>query len=69
MEPVTSDHYEMYLKALWLLHEMGEKPAKINSISRVLNVAAPSVVEMLRRLASNEYAEYVTRKGGMLTKG
>lgn len=23
---------------------------------------------MLRRLASNEYAEYVTRKGGMLTQ-
>ncbi len=67
LEPVKSDHTEMYLKALWLLHEMGERPAKISSISSILNISAPSVVEMLRRLAEHHLTEYIGRKGGVLT--
>lgn len=67
LEPVRSDHTEMYLKALWLLHEMGEGPAKVSSISKILNISPPSVVEMLRRLAGRDLIDYIGRKGGVLT--
>lgn len=65
---VTSEHTEMYLKALWLIEESGEVPARINTISKVLKVAAPSVVQMLRRLEEHDYVTYPPRRGAKLTK-
>lgn len=66
---VTSEHTEMYLKALWVIEENGEVPARINTISKVLKVAAPSVVQMLRRLEEHGYVTYPPRQGAKLTKG
>ena len=44
-----SEHTEMYLKAIWYLHEKGQD-AKVSSIAKMLNVTQPSVVQMLRKL-------------------
>ena len=43
-----SEHIEMYLKAIWYLHEKGQD-AKVSSIAKLLNVTQPSVVQMLRK--------------------
>ena len=45
-----SEHAQMYLKAILRLKEMGETPARVASISRILNVKPPSVVGMLTKL-------------------
>ena len=57
----------MYLKAIWLLHESGEKPVRIKTVSRVLDVASPSVVQMLTKLAEHGFLQYLPRQGGVLT--
>lgn len=65
---VTSEHTEMYLKAIWAIQERGESPAKINTISKLLKVAAPSVVQMLRRLEEHGFIDYLARRGARFTK-
>ncbi|MGB8023672.1 MAG: hypothetical protein WCF06_05075, partial [Nitrososphaeraceae archaeon] len=40
-----SEHIEMYLKAIWYMHERGQE-IKISSIAKLLNVTQPSVVQM-----------------------
>ena len=52
-----SEHIEMYLKAIWHIHERGEEP-KVSSIAKLLNIKQPSVVEMLRKLDSAKLVEY-----------
>ncbi len=64
---VTSEHTEMYLKAIWLIQERGEVPARIGSIARLLKVTPPSVVDMLKELSSHGYVTYMSRKGAKLT--
>ena len=66
VETASSEHIEMYLKAVWLIEENGETPVRITSISKTLGVAAPSVVQMLRNL-DGSYVTYLPRKGVKLT--
>lgn len=67
IEPVETEHSEMYIKAIYLLKESDETPGKVTSIAKLLNVSAPSVVEMLRRLRALGFVKY-SRKGVTLTK-
>jgi DtxR family transcriptional regulator, Mn-dependent transcriptional regulator len=52
-----SEHIEMYLKAIWYLHEKGQD-AKVSSIAKLLNVTQPSVVQMLRKLHNSNLINY-----------
>jgi len=67
IEPVETEHSEMYVKAIYLLQESDEVPAKVKSIAKLLNISAPSVVEMLKRLNALGLVKY-TRNGAVLTK-
>jgi DtxR family transcriptional regulator, Mn-dependent transcriptional regulator len=64
-----SEHIEMYLKAIWYMHERGQE-IKISSIAKLLNVTQPSVVQMLHKLNNDNLVNY--KKGnvvGMTAKG
>lgn len=52
-----SEHIEMYLKAIWYIHEKGQD-AKVSSIAKLLNVTQPSVVQMLRKLHNLNLVNY-----------
>ena len=52
-----SEHVEMYLKAIWYLHEKGQD-AKVSTIAKLLNVTQPSVVQMLRKLHNSNLVNY-----------
>jgi DtxR family transcriptional regulator, Mn-dependent transcriptional regulator len=52
-----SEHTEMYLKAIWYLHEK-DQDAKVSSIAKLLNVTQPSVVQMLRKLHDSKLVNY-----------
>lgn len=67
IEPVETEHSEMYIKAIYLLKESNEVPAKVKSIAKLLNISAPSVVEMLKRLSALGFVKY-SRKGALLSK-
>lgn len=67
IEPVETEHSEMYVKAIYLLKESDEVPAKVKSIAKLLNISSPSVVEMLKRLNALGLVKY-TRNGAVLTK-
>lgn len=67
IEPTETAHSEMYLKAIHLLKESNESPAKITSIAKLLNISPPSVVEMLRRLNKLGLVKY-SRRGTILTR-
>ena len=58
-----SEHIEMYLKAIWYIHERGE-PVKVSSIAKVLNIRQPSVVEMLQKLNDTNLVDY--KKGSLV---
>lgn len=64
----ATEHTEMYLKAVKLIHERGEDPARINITAELLKVAAPSVVQMLKRLHREGYLHYLPRRGVSLTR-
>jgi DtxR family Mn-dependent transcriptional regulator len=68
IEPVSSEHTDEYLEAVWLLEEMGESPVKISTISQKLKIAPPSAVQMLKKLQKEGYVEYKTREGVNLTR-
>jgi len=65
--PVTSEHTEEYLEAVWLL-EATESPVKITTISQRLNIAPPSAVQMLKKLEAKGYVKYKVREGVILTR-
>lgn len=52
-----AEHLEMYLKAMWHLHEHGDE-IKISTIARMLHVRQPSVVQMLKKLDRQKLVEY-----------
>jgi DtxR family Mn-dependent transcriptional regulator len=52
-----AEHTEMYLKAIWYLHEKGQD-AKVSSIAKLLSVTQPSVVQMLRKLHNSNLVGY-----------
>jgi DtxR family Mn-dependent transcriptional regulator len=68
IEHDSSEHVQEYLEAVWLLEEMGESPVKISTISQRLKIAAPSAVQMLKKLEKAGFIEYQPREGVLLTK-
>jgi DtxR family transcriptional regulator, Mn-dependent transcriptional regulator len=66
MSMKTSASMEEYLEALYTLTQDG-KIATTSEISRKLNIAPPSVTEMLRKLADIGYIHYSPYQGVTLT--
>jgi len=63
-----SEHIEMYLKAIWYLHEKGQD-AKISSIAKLLNITQPSVVQMLRKLHNSNLVKYSQTQVALTQRG
>lgn len=63
----TSASIEEYLEALYTLTQDG-KSASTSEISKKLNIAPPSVTEMLRKLADSGYINYSPYQGVTLTR-
>ena len=63
-----SEHVEMYLKAIWYIHERGEE-VKVSSIAKLLNVTQPSVVQMLRKLDGSQLVRYSKGSVGLTGEG
>ncbi|MCY4489928.1 MAG: metal-dependent transcriptional regulator [Thaumarchaeota archaeon] len=61
-----AEHLEMYLKAIWHIKERGEE-VKITTIAKMLNVRQPSVVQMLKKLNSQNLVNY-NKAGVTLTE-
>ncbi len=61
-----AEHVEMYLKAIWHLKERDEA-VKISSITKMLNVRQPSVVQMLKKLNGQNLVNY-NKAGVKLTE-
>jgi DtxR family transcriptional regulator, Mn-dependent transcriptional regulator len=57
----SSEHIEMYLKAIWFIRERDEE-VKVSSIARLLNVKQPSVVQMLHKLNEAQLVIALTDK-------
>ena len=64
----TTESVEEYLEALWISEERGEKIAHLTWIADHLGIAAPSALEMLKKLEKEGYVIYKTRKGIELTE-
>jgi len=62
-----SEHIEMYLKAIWSIVERRQE-VKVSSISKILNVTQPSVVEMLQKLNNANLVDYKKGKIVQMTK-
>lgn len=62
----SSTRTEDYLEVIWELVEMKGYATTLD-ISRYMNVSAPSVTKMLRRLDENGYLEYEKYRGINLT--
>src|SRR5512133_198577 len=62
-----SEHIEMYLKAIWSIVERRQE-VKVSSISKILNVTQPSVVEMLQKLNNANLVHYKKGKIVQMTK-
>lgn len=67
MSSKTSASMEEYLEALYTLTQDGQT-AGTTEISRRLNIAPPSVTEMLRKLADGGYINYLPYQGVTLTE-
>ena len=61
-----AEHIEMYLKAIWHIKERGGD-VKISSIAKMLNVRQPSVVQMLKKLNTQNLVQY-NKAGVKLTE-
>jgi len=61
-----AEHIEMYLKAIWHLKERGQD-VKISTIAKMLNVRQPSVVQMLKKLNTQNLVNY-NKAGVKLTE-
>jgi DtxR family Mn-dependent transcriptional regulator len=59
----ASESVEEYLEALWISEERGEKLARLTWVADHLGVAAPSALEMLKKLEKEGYVIYKARKG------
>jgi DtxR family Mn-dependent transcriptional regulator len=66
MNTKITPNIEEYLEALYSLTQDG-KTAATSEISRRLNVAPPSVTEMVRKLADSGYINYLPYQGVTLT--
>ncbi len=61
-----AEHIEMYLKAIWHIKER-EEDVKISTIARMLSVRQPSVVQMLKKLNTQNLVNY-NKAGVKLTE-
>jgi DtxR family transcriptional regulator, Mn-dependent transcriptional regulator len=63
----SHDHAEEYLEALAMLEQEGRERATISEVARRMHIKAPSVVQMLKRLANRGLVRYYEREGVQLT--
>ena len=61
-----AEHVEMYLKEIWNIKERGED-VKISTIAKMLNIRQPSVVQMLKKLNTQNLVSY-NKAGVTLTE-
>jgi len=61
-----AEHIEMYLKAIWHIKERGGD-VKISTIAKMLNIRQPSVVQMLKKLNTQNLVQY-NKAGVKLTE-
>ncbi len=62
-----SESVEEYLETLWISEEQGEKLAHLTWIADHLGIAAPSALEMLKKLEKEGLVVYKVRQGIELT--
>jgi DtxR family Mn-dependent transcriptional regulator len=62
-----SESVEEYLETLWISEEHGEKLAHLTWIADHLGIAAPSALEMLKKLEKEGLVIYKARQGIELT--
>lgn len=58
---------ERYLKALYKLTEKENKPVSTGKLAQLLNVSAPAVTDMLKKLTEYDCVNYQKNKGVTLT--
>lgn len=63
-----SENVDEYLEALWIQEEQGQDTARIKKMAELLGIAAPSAVEMLKKMEGMGLIEYKSRKGVSLTE-
>jgi len=63
---MSTSSIQEYLQAIYTMEEEG-KPATTNEIAKLLGFSAPSVTEMLKRLAEQGYVRYEPYQGVALT--
>ena len=63
----VSEIVEEYLETLWISEEHGEKLAHLTWIADHLKIAAPSALEMLKKLEKEGLVIYKARQGIELT--
>lgn len=64
--PVASEQMQEYLETIYRLEESGE-PARTGEIAKHLDVAPPSVTDMIQKLEKAGYVVYEPYKGVSLT--
>lgn len=62
-DPTPREHIEEYLEVLVISEEKGNRSVKTSWIAKRLNVAQPSVVQMLRKLERSGFVSFAPRKG------
>jgi DtxR family Mn-dependent transcriptional regulator len=62
-----SENVEEYLETLWISEEHGQKLAHLTWIADHLGIAAPSALEMLKKLEKEGLVIYKARQGIELT--
>jgi DtxR family Mn-dependent transcriptional regulator len=63
----VSESVEEYLETLWISEELGKKIAHLTWIANHLGIAAPSALEMLKKLEKEGLVNYKVRMGIELT--
>ena len=64
----VSESVEEYLETLWISEEKGEKLAHLTWVADHLGIAAPSALEMLKKLEKEGLVIYKVRQGIELTE-
>jgi DtxR family transcriptional regulator, Mn-dependent transcriptional regulator len=67
MQMCISESVEEYLETLWKSEEQGEKITHLTWIADHLGIAAPSALEMLKKLEKEGLVIYKVRQGIQLT--
>jgi DtxR family Mn-dependent transcriptional regulator len=65
---MNTDRFEEYLETILYLIRKNQGPAKTKQISEELNVAPPSVTEMIKKLNSSGFVAYTPYQGVELTE-